>query len=579
MKPSTSSNNAARGSKIDGKLAASQTLLSYPRVLTSLGNIMSRAVEDSKNGKDRTLHKEMGLVQRSHDKLALDMYQNTKAASNVAGAALEYTVRTMEVQERRAMSLQGIRGDAAVDRQIVRNFLFKKPKSVQVRQIAPRHKRKIEYSEPDGRGKKKMPKRLEVVYPLPENRREYLPLEAVTYLQSLRDGSIRSATMQEWIDKRLVPVKNKQTFYQLLKKLNNRDVIPSIWGKIGRTRLVGMDAIPRLVSALDGHQGLSMSTEDVETAIMRARKENIEERGLKPLGEGTKVSKASLTNYMALIHATVDGISAVETAIPKTNSRYTAEHSLMAAVSLLLTVATTFFYPTPPSIIPRSDDRNTVMTDGAAKLKELVSEALGGLPLSCVQPEFMTSTDDTVAYVFAGTQPKGGSMWKLVKTADLEGRDCRSIYQKVDSQSNMCGFRIKLTFTFNAAGQMAPLFISVTGLSEKELPSETCPSGMLVMKVKGLAIGANVNVDCESVGYVVFLRKSDTNELDTRRFTYYRDEVYLPFIETIRKSMGYEPGTPVPEVLTVVSSQDGDAEQRRVLTDENRDVHYYERLA
>jgi hypothetical protein len=34
--------------------------------------------------------------------------------------------------------------------------------------------------------------------------------------------------------------------------------------------------------------------------------------------------------------------------------------------------------------------------------------------------------------------------------------------------------------------------------------------------------------------------------------------------------LGYEPGTPVPEALTVVSSQDGDSEQRRVSTDEKR---------
>jgi hypothetical protein len=123
MKPSTSSNNsAARGSKIDSKLVASQNLLSYPRVLISLSNIMSRAVEDSKQGNDRTLHKEIGLVQRSHDKLAREMYRNTKAASNVSGAALEYTVRTMQVQERRAMALQGIRGEIAIERQVVRTF-------------------------------------------------------------------------------------------------------------------------------------------------------------------------------------------------------------------------------------------------------------------------------------------------------------------------------------------------------------------------------------------------------------------------------------------------------------------------
>jgi hypothetical protein len=67
------------------------------------------------------------------------------------------------------------------------------------------------------------------------------------------------------------------------------------------------------------------------------------------------------------------------------------------------------------------------------------------------------------------------------------------------------------------------------------------------------------------------LRHHAPNEIDTRRFAYYRDhEVYIPFIENIRKSMGYEPGTPAPEAFTVVSSQDGDAEQRRDLTDERR---------
>jgi hypothetical protein len=62
-------------------------------------------------------------------------------------------------------------------------------------------------------------------------------------------------------------------------------------------------------------------------------------------------------------------------------------------------------------------------------------------------------------------------MWKLVKIEDLEGRDCRSIYETVDSQTNMCGFRIKMTCTCAETGQMASFFITVTGISEKELPS------------------------------------------------------------------------------------------------------------
>jgi hypothetical protein len=70
-------------------------------------------------------------------------------------------------------------------------------------------------------------------------------------------------------------------------------------------------------------------------------------------------------------------------------------------------------------MIPESDDID--MTDGARKLKELVSKALGGLPVSCIKPELSTSTDDTVSYVFAGKKSKDGGMWKLVKTDDLKG--------------------------------------------------------------------------------------------------------------------------------------------------------------
>jgi hypothetical protein len=58
-----------------------------------------------------------------------------------------------------------------------------------------RHKRKKNYAESDGRGKKKL-KLLDLDYPLPENRREYLSYEAATYLQSLRDPKIRSATQE-----------------------------------------------------------------------------------------------------------------------------------------------------------------------------------------------------------------------------------------------------------------------------------------------------------------------------------------------------------------------------------------------
>jgi hypothetical protein len=51
---------------------------------------------------------------------------------------------------------------------------------------------------------------------------------------------------------------------------------------------VATDAIPRLISALDGNKGLALSFEDVEAAIVRMRKKELVERGLQPLGESPK---------------------------------------------------------------------------------------------------------------------------------------------------------------------------------------------------------------------------------------------------------------------------------------------------
>ena len=49
----------------------------------------------------------------------------------------------------------------------------------------------------------------------------------------------------------------------------------------------------------------------------------------------------------------------------------------------------------------------------------------------------------------------------------------------------MCGLRVKITFTFSGAGTMAPIFISVLGLTERELPEEQCIS----LIIPGLCVG------------------------------------------------------------------------------------------
>jgi hypothetical protein len=73
-------------------------------------------------------------------------------------------------------------GDAESEHRVVSIFINEKISyPLPLRPLPSRHKRKKEDAERDGRGKTKMPRLTEIVYPLPESRRKYLPREAATY--------------------------------------------------------------------------------------------------------------------------------------------------------------------------------------------------------------------------------------------------------------------------------------------------------------------------------------------------------------------------------------------------------------
>ena len=95
----------------------------------------------------------------------------------------------------------------------------------------------------------------------------------------------------------------------------------------------------------------------------------------------------------------------------------------------------------------------------------------------------------------------------------------------------MCGMRVKLTWTFNGTGQCAPLFITVSGLHDRELPPG---KDFVVLKVQGLCIGG-VGIGGDSqLGYVAFTRKESGAE--KMRFNY-QNEALIPFINKMDKVM------------------------------------------
>ena len=206
----------------------------------------------------------------------------------------------------------------------------------------------------------------------------------------------------------------------------------------------------------------------------------------------------------------------------------------------------------------------------AAKLfKKLVGAANGGVDVHFVKPEYVLSTDDTTIYIFAGADKNGNGTWILANPEDMTESGTHSLYSPSDV-NNMNGFRVKPTYTLTAGGQIAPIFITVY-VSEKEMPAEKCPSGVLFVTIPGLAVGSDIDPNNSLPGYIVFLRKTGDSSLDKRKHKLYRDKILLPFVERLRQfNDGYVTGTDIPIELTVVSWSDGDLAQMAVTKDEEQ---------
>ena len=76
---------------------------------------------------------------------------------------------------------------------------------------------------------------------------------------------------------------------------------------------------------------------------------------------------------------------------------------------------------------------------------------------------------------------------------------------------NKNGLRVRLTFTMNGVGLMAAPFITITGLTERELPKDTCASGVFILTINGLSAGANADIRNSAPGYVCFVRNQRDN--------------------------------------------------------------------
>lgn len=108
---------------------------------------------------------------------------------------------------------------------------------------------------------------------------------------------------------------------------------------------------------------------------------------------------------------------------------------------------------------------------------------------------YVFSTDNSVVFAYEG-KGKRDTKFRLCSRQSNAKAAHTSKYH-IDNFSKMCGLRVKMTFSISAAGTCAPLFITVYGLNEREMPNSKC----LLAPLRGMCIGGGgVNIGSNKKG-------------------------------------------------------------------------------
>lgn len=164
----------------------------------------------------------------------------------------------------------------------------------------------------------------------------------------------------------------------------------------------------------------------------------------------------------------------------------------------------------------------------------------------------------------------------------------------LSGDAHCCGVRVVVNTTFTAGGLAAPIFVVVYGLTPDKMPGDDIVS----VSVPGLTVVSDTQIFTEKEGFIAFVRgkfevkdnegideqdEHDEEDLTEEALTHskeariaklYREKVYHPFIQEIRKTQyGYSGEGPIPEHLLAVSWMDGANGQLKLITsDENIQV-------
>jgi hypothetical protein len=333
--------------------------------------------------------------------------------------------------------------------------------------------------------------------PSPSNGIQYTKVEVMDILSI--NSKLQWPIINHMITSNLVPC-GKDTIYRMLKdKKNGKAILDTDWSGRGKPKIVDDSTMADIIVDLHNETGRTFGKEDVNKLILKHCNEKLTKAGHIPLNLDERLKPSTLRNYTTEI-AMNHSMSLTQTSIAKTSTRYAAECSFRGSISYLFVIAVTHFIH---AFEEECDIRKELkgVSKETRQLYDLITDSRGGIPVYVVGPELITSTDDSTVYIFEGHSPKT-DVFRLVTKESCATKGTNSVYN-IDDSNAMCGMRVKITWTFSGGGTCAPLFITVSGLNEREMPPG---KDLIVLKIPGLCIGGSGVGSNAQHGYVVFLR-------------------------------------------------------------------------
>ena len=330
-----------------------------------------------------------------------------------------------------------------------------------------------------------------------------------------------------------------------------------MYNRVGKKRIITPENVKLIQKNIIKNGGEGLDYKSAKAIVQKyADEKRIQDNKVPSTDGGKAVSRKTVKVYLEEF-AQSKSISIKKKVQNKSILRVAAENSLRSVTTFLMTVAATHFIE---GKMPENHPaKKKLGTAGARKFYNKIKEAFGNdKEIYPMYSTLLSSTDDTTLFVSPGRIDDKKKRDNEVLVSNEHDNSTQMYYKQSDENldKNAKGMRVKLTFTFTGGGQMFNPYVTVSGLSERELPQKNCPSGILTVPIPGLCMECNRDPRCEKVGHVIFLCNTVSEEsIHLKNHEHYHKEVYRPCVNNIRKTVhGYSASetSKVPEALQSV---------------------------